>query len=63
MTGCDRVAVDNDANVAALAGRASERAAGVCRVFYVTLGSGMGEGMVVDERLYHGAPRASARSA
>jgi glucokinase len=54
MTGLATV-VDNDANVAALgeaccgAGRNSER------VFYVTLGSGMGGGMVVKQRIYHGA--------
>ena len=49
------VRVDNDANVAAL-GEAS-RGAGVSfnPVFYVTLGSGVGGGLVVDGRIYHGA--------
>jgi len=49
------VAVDNDANVAAL-GEAT-RGAGHGRnpVFYVTLGSGMGGGLGVDQRIYHGA--------
>jgi glucokinase len=46
--------VDNDANVAALAeaikggGKKSER------VFFVTLGSGMGGGMVLNGQIYHG---------
>lgn len=49
------VRVDNDANVAALgealhgSGREHEL------VFYVTLGSGVGGGMVVDKKIYHGA--------
>ena len=49
------VTVDNDANTAAL-GEAL-RGAGVGRnpVFYVTLGSGVGGGLVVDGRIYHGA--------
>src|SRR5258706_1939540 len=48
------VAADNDANVAAL-GEAL-RGAGKNRdpVFYVTLGSGVGGGLVVDGRIYHG---------
>ncbi len=49
------VAVDNDANVAALA----EARLGAGRsgnpVFYVTLGSGVGGGLVVDDNIYHGA--------
>jgi glucokinase len=49
------VIVDNDANIAAL-GEAS-RGAGVGRnpVFYITLGSGVGGGLVVDGKIYHGA--------
>jgi glucokinase len=49
------VAVDNDANVAAL-GEAT-RGAGVDHnpVFYVTLGSGVGGGLVMDGKIYHGA--------
>jgi glucokinase len=49
------VSVDNDANTAALA----EAVKGVgCKanpVFYVTLGSGVGGGLVVDQRIFHGA--------
>ena len=49
------VAVENDANTACL-GEAL-RGAGRDRnpVFYVTLGSGVGGGLVVDGRIYHGA--------
>jgi len=49
------VAVENDANTAAL-GEAF-RGAGVGRnpVFYVTIGSGIGGGLVVDGSIYHGA--------
>jgi glucokinase len=49
------VSVDNDANIAAL-GEAS-RGAGIGRnpVFYMTLGSGLGGGLVVDGKIYHGA--------
>ncbi len=49
------IIVDNDANVAAL-GEAT-RGAGVGHnpAFYVTLGSGVGGGLVVDGNIYHGA--------
>lgn len=49
------VKVDNDANTAALA--EALRGAGVNheRVFYVTLGSGVGGGFVLNEQIYHGA--------
>lgn len=47
--------VDNDANIAAL-GEATLGAGGeYSRVFYITLGSGVGGGYVVDGQLYHGA--------
>lgn len=49
------VRVDNDANAAAL----GEACAGAGKefnpVFYVTLGSGVGGGLVVDKEIYHGA--------
>jgi glucokinase len=49
------VMVDNDANVAAL-GEASQGAGvGFNPAFYVTLGSGVGGGLVLDGRIYHGA--------
>src|SRR5678816_3667802 len=49
------VIVENDANTAAL-GEAT-RGAGISfnPAFYVTLGSGVGGGLVVDGRIYHGA--------
>jgi glucokinase len=49
------VAVDNDANVAALGETLCGAGAGHNPVFYVTLGSGVGGGLVVDGRIYHGA--------
>lgn len=49
------VAVDNDANVAAL-GEARAGAGRDCDpVLYVTLGSGVGGGLVVGGQIYHGA--------
>jgi glucokinase len=49
------VFVENDANTATL-GEAIHRAGvGFNPVFYVTLGSGVGGGLVVDGRIYHGA--------
>jgi glucokinase len=49
------VVVDNDANVAALGEAMRGAGAGFNPVFYVTLGSGVGGGLVLDERIYHGA--------
>jgi glucokinase len=49
------VVVDNDANVAALG--EARRGAGVAHdpVFYVTLGSGVGGGLITKGAIYHGA--------
>jgi glucokinase len=49
------VAVDNDANVAALAEARHGAGVGHDPVFYVTLGSGVGGGLVLDGNVYHGA--------
>ena len=49
------VAVDNDANVAALGEAVRGAGKGFNPAFYVTLGSGVGGGLVVDGRIYHGA--------
>jgi glucokinase len=49
------VQVDNDANVAALGEARCGAGVGFNPVFYVTLGSGVGGGLVVDGRIYHGA--------
>ena len=48
------VSVDNDANTAALAEAVKGAGAKSSPVFYVTLGSGVGGGLVVDQRIYHG---------
>jgi glucokinase len=49
------VIVDNDANVAALGEAVRGAGVGSNPVFYVTLGSGVGGGLVADGRIYHGA--------
>ena len=47
--------VDNDANIAALGEATLGAGAEYSRVFYVTLGSGVGGGYVIEGQLYHGA--------
>ncbi|HRT58912.1 MAG TPA: ROK family protein [Candidatus Paceibacterota bacterium] len=54
------VFVDNDANVAALGEAARGAGTGCNPVFYVTLGSGVGGGLLVDGRIYHGQPPGEA---
>jgi glucokinase len=49
------VFVDNDANVAALGEATCGAGVGFNPVFYVTLGSGVGGGLVAGGRIYHGA--------
>ncbi len=49
------VLVENDANTAALGEAMCGNGAGCNPVLYVTLGSGVGGGLVVDGRAYHGA--------
>ena len=49
------VSVDNDANVAALGEALHGAGRGFDPVFYVTLGSGVGGGLVVGGKTYHGA--------
>lgn len=49
------VAVDNDANTATLGEALAGSGVGFSPVFYATLGSGVGGGLVVDGRIYHGA--------
>lgn len=49
------VIVDNDANVAALGESLAGAGEGSNPVFYVTLGSGVGGGAVIDGAIYHGA--------
>src|SRR5579859_6999238 len=50
-----KVNVDNDANVAALGEARQGAGKGFAPVFYVTLGSGVGGGLVVGGAIYHGA--------
>ncbi len=47
-------AVENDANAAALAESVYGCGKGYERVFYITIGSGIGGGMVVNGEIYHG---------
>jgi glucokinase len=49
------VIMENDANTAALGEALRGAGRGANPVFYVTLGSGVGGGLVVDGRIYHGA--------
>ncbi len=55
VSGVALVAVENDANVAALGEALHGAGAGFSPVFYVTLGSGVGGGLVVEGGIYHGA--------
>jgi len=54
------VKVDNDANAAALAETRWGAARGYCYVFYATLGTGIGTGIVFDGRIYHGKTGSAA---
>ena len=49
------VVLENDANSAALGEAVRGAGAGFNPVFYITLGSGVGGGLAVDGRIYHGA--------
>src|SRR3984885_6322636 len=48
------VKLDNDANAAALAETRWGAARGYRYVFYATIGTGIGTGIVFDDRIYHG---------
>ncbi|HWD91759.1 MAG TPA: ROK family protein [Verrucomicrobiae bacterium] len=50
------VVVDNDANVAALGEAMHGAGRKFNPVFYVTLGSGVGGGLILDGNIYHGVP-------
>jgi glucokinase len=53
------VAVDNDANAAALAETLWGAASGYRNVFYGTIGTGIGTGIVLDARIYEGTTGAA----
>lgn len=55
-----RARVDNDANAAALAEAIWGAGAGYRNVFYATIGTGIGSGIVFDKRIYHGRTGAAA---
>lgn len=48
------VAIDNDANTAALAEAKYGAGKGFKTVFYMTIGSGIGGGIITDGKIYHG---------
>jgi glucokinase len=55
-----RVRVDNDGNAAALAEAVWGAGRGYRNVFYATIGTGIGTGIVFDGRIYHGRTGAAA---
>src|SRR6266446_4974009 len=52
--------IDNDANAAALAEAIWGAGVGFRNVFYATLGTGIGTGIVLDQRIYHGRTGSAA---
>jgi len=52
--------IDNDANAAALAESIWGTAVGFRNVFYATLGTGIGAGIIFDQRIYHGRTGSAA---
>lgn len=52
--------LDNDANAAALAEALWGAGAGYASVFYATLGTGIGTGVILDGKIYHGRTGAAA---
>jgi glucokinase len=54
------VRVENDANAAGLAEALWGAGAGYTNVFYATLGTGIGAGIVFDKRIYHGRTGSAA---
>ena len=54
------VVVENDSNTAALAEATCGAGRGLSPVFYFNLGSGVGGGLVIDGKIYHGLPPGEA---
>jgi len=54
------VRIENDSNLAALAEATRGAGAGFDPVFYFNMGSGVGGGIVINGRVYHGAPPGEA---
>src|ERR1041384_395542 len=52
--------IDNDANAAGLAEALWGSGVGYTNVFYATLGTGIGSGIVFDRRIYHGRTGSAA---
>jgi glucokinase len=52
--------IDNDANAAALAEAIWGAGVGFRNVFYATLGTGIGTGIIFDQRIYHGRTGSAA---
>jgi glucokinase len=55
QTQAQTIRIENDANVAALGEALHGAGHGYRHVFYVTVGSGIGGGLVTDGQIYHGA--------
>jgi len=55
-----RAKVDNDANAAALAEAIWGAGVGFSNIFYATLGTGIGTGIIFDGRIYHGRTGSAA---
>jgi glucokinase len=55
-----RAKLDNDANAAALAEVLWGAGAGYTNVFYATLGTGIGTGIIFDKKIYHGRTGSAA---
>src|SRR5262249_22718070 len=54
------VALGNDADVAGLAEALFGAGKGLSPIFYITVGSGIGGGLIIDQRIYRGCGRGAA---
>ncbi len=51
------VVIDNDANIAGFEEAINGAGKGKNPIFYLTLGSGIGGGLIIDQKIFHGAAR------